>query len=67
MRTTLDLPEELLTEAMKMTNTSTKTAVIIKALEELVQKEKLQALRSFKGKVELEMDLDHLRNRQGAS
>ena len=67
MRTTLDLPEELLTEAMQITNTSTKTAVIIRALEELVQKEKLQELRAFKGKVDLEMDLDHLRNRQHTS
>lgn len=35
MRTTLDLPENLLNEAMKVTHTTTKTGVIIKALEEL--------------------------------
>ncbi|PHS26537.1 MAG: hypothetical protein COA83_02340 [Methylophaga sp.] len=37
MRTTLDLPEKLLNEAMKVTHTGTKTAVIVKALEELVK------------------------------
>ena len=64
MRTTLDLPEDLVTEAMQVTSTSTKTAVIIRALEELIQKEKLQALKSFKGKIDLEIDLETLRNRQ---
>jgi len=37
MRTTLDLPENLLNEAMKVTHVSTKTGVIVKALEELVK------------------------------
>jgi len=34
MRTTLDLPENLLNEAMKVTKN--KTGVIVKALEELI-------------------------------
>ena len=38
MRTTLDLPEKLLLEAMKTANIQTKTRVIITALEELIQK-----------------------------
>ncbi len=40
MRTTLALPEKLLNEVMKVTHTSTKTAAIIKALEEIVRKSK---------------------------
>ena len=44
MRTTLDLPENLLNEAMKVTHTETKTAVIVKALEELVRKSKISEL-----------------------
>ena len=64
MRTTLDLPEDLVAEAMQVTSTSTKTAVIIRALEELIQKEKLQALKSYKGKIDLDMDLETLPNRQ---
>lgn len=64
MRTTLDLPEDLIAEAMQVTSTRTKTAVIIRALEELIQKEKLQALKSFKGKIDLEIDIETLRNRQ---
>jgi hypothetical protein len=41
----LDLPEDLLNEAMKVTHTDTKTAVIIKALEELVSKSKISDLK----------------------
>lgn len=63
MRTTLDLPEELVNEAMKVTQTKTKTKVIILALEELVRKTKLSELKRFKGKIDLEINLDELRDR----
>ncbi|PCI43101.1 MAG: hypothetical protein COB41_07920 [Proteobacteria bacterium] len=63
MRTTLDLPENLLHEAMKITHTSTKTAVIIKALEELLRKSKISDLKKFRGKIELDIDLNEMRNR----
>ena len=46
MRTTLDLPEELLNEAMKITSTGTKTGVIILALRELIRKSKKEKLNS---------------------
>ena len=45
MRTTLDLPENLLKEAIKVTNTGTKTMVIITALEELIRKSKIFGLK----------------------
>jgi Arc/MetJ family transcription regulator len=63
MRTTLDLPENLLADAMKATNTDTKTAVIILALEELVRKARIVDLKKFKGKIDLNIDLDKLRDR----
>ena len=64
MRTTLDLPEDLITEAMKATHIRTKTKVIITALEELIQKTKIAELKQFKGKVDdLDIDLDVLRDR----
>jgi Arc/MetJ family transcription regulator len=64
MRTTLDLPEELLNEAMKATRINTKTKVIITALEELIRKSKISELKEFKGKIDLEIDLKDLRGRQ---
>ncbi len=63
MRTTLDLPENLLNEAMKVTHTNTKTAVIVKALEELVRKSKISDLKKYRGKIELDIDLNEIRDR----
>ena len=64
MRTTLDLPQDLLDEAMKVTNIKTKTKVIITALEELVKKAKVSELKNFKGKIDLDIDLYKLRDRK---
>lgn len=63
MRTTLDLPDRLVQDAMKASHQKTKTAVIITALQDFVRKSRLQELRGFKGRVELDVDLDALRKR----
>jgi len=64
MRTTLDLPEELLIEAMKTTQIRTKTKVIITALEDLIRKSKISGIKQYKGKIDLDLDLDSIRGRQ---
>jgi Arc/MetJ family transcription regulator len=64
MRTTLDLPEDLIAEAMKVSKIKTKTKVIITALEDLIKKSKISGLKEFKGKVDLEIDLNALRGRK---
>ena len=64
MRTTLDLPNDLLEEAMKVTHLETKTKVIITAIEELIRKSKISELKKFKGKIDLNIDLDTVRGRQ---
>jgi Arc/MetJ family transcription regulator len=63
MRTTLDLPENLLKEAMKVTHTDTKTAVIVKALEEIIRKSKISDIKKYKGKIDLDIDLNEMRDR----
>ena len=63
MRTTLDLPESLLKEAMAVTHIQTKTEVIKTALANLIQKEKVRALKDYRGKIDLEIDLNKLRDR----
>ena len=67
MKTTLNLPDELMTEAMLLTDVKTKTAVIIVALKELIRKNKIAKLKNYKGTVNLEMDVDILRNRDASS
>ncbi len=63
MRTTLDLPESLIEEAMALTHVKTKTDLIKLALQNLIQKEKIKDLKNFFGKVDLDIDLDQLRSR----
>jgi Arc/MetJ family transcription regulator len=63
MRTTLDLPDDLVRNAMKASNQKTKTAAIITALQDLVRKSRLQELQQFKGRVDMNVDLDALRKR----
>jgi len=63
MRTTLDLPDVLVQEAMKASHQKTKTAVIITALQDLVRKNRLQALRQFRGRVNIDLDLNAVRKR----
>ncbi|GBD98141.1 hypothetical protein BMS3Abin07_00149 [bacterium BMS3Abin07] len=64
MRTTLDLPKDLLEEAMKTTHLETKTKVIITALEELIRKTKISELKKFKGKIDLDINLNAVRGRK---
>ena len=64
MRTTLDLPEDLIDAAMKATQINTKTKVIITALEDLIRKSKISGLKEFKGKVDLDIDIDAARGRK---
>ena len=63
MRTTIDLPENLVNEAMKLTNIRTKTDVIKEALLNLIQREKVKNIKKFSGKIDLDIDLDRLRKR----
>jgi Arc/MetJ family transcription regulator len=44
MRTTLDIPEELLSETMKVTGARTKPKVIKQALEDIIRKHKIQKI-----------------------
>ena len=64
MRTTLDLPDKLIDEAMNASRINTKTKVIITALEELIRKSKIAGLKDFKGKVDLNIDMDDVRGRK---
>jgi hypothetical protein len=63
MRTTLDLPESLINEAMALTHISTKTDLIKTALQNLIQREKIKDIKQYYGKIDLNIDLDVLRNR----
>jgi hypothetical protein len=63
MRTTLDLPDNLINEALRLTHIKTKTDLIKEALFNLVEKEKIKELKNYYGKVKLDIDLNVLRKR----
>ncbi len=63
MRTTLDLDDALLDEAMTLMHLRTKTGAIHRALEEVIQKYKVRDIMKYKGKVHLDIDLDASRKR----
>ena len=63
MRTTVDLPEDLLEKARRATDSKTMRETIIRGLEELVKKDLREQLRQLAGKVDLDLDLSKSRRR----
>jgi hypothetical protein len=61
MRTTLDLPEELLEEARRVSHAKTKRDAVIAGLEELIRKARRDELRGLAGKVDLDVNLTRSR------
>ncbi len=56
MRTTVDLPEDLLEEARRATDSKTMRETIILGLEELVKKDLREQLRQLAGKIQIDFD-----------
>ncbi|MFB3057091.1 MAG: type II toxin-antitoxin system VapB family antitoxin [Ignavibacteriaceae bacterium] len=63
MRTTIDIPEDLINEAMRVTQSPTKTELIKNALYNIIQKNKIKSLKNYKGKIDLNIDLNIVRDR----
>lgn len=64
MRTTLDLPNDLLEEALKITNEKNKTSLIINSVKSVIRRHKLMQLIEKQGTVALDIDLDQVRKRK---
>ena len=63
MRTTVDLPEDLVRDAMAATKARTKTEMLKMAMENIIRQEKRNRLIRFHGRLDLGIDLDDLRQR----
>ena len=63
MRTTLDIPEELLREATELLQFRSKTDTVVVALRELVRRRRLEELKTLAGHVPLAVDIDASRRR----
>jgi len=53
MRATLNLPDELINEVMKISGEKTKTKALIKVLEEYIRQMKIKKLIELSGKIEI--------------
>ena len=65
MRTTLDLPEDLLQQAAKLSKEKTKTGTIVRALWEYIRLKKLEKLALSAGSVKLDPTYDWYKVRHG--
>jgi Arc/MetJ family transcription regulator len=66
MRTTLDLPENLVDDARVALGFKSKTDTVVYALREVVRRGHVEGLKALFGKVHIELDLDKVRGRQKA-
>jgi Arc/MetJ family transcription regulator len=64
MRTTIDLPENLLEEARQLLGFKSKTDTIVVSLQELIRRKRIEELKKMAGSIKLEIDLDQSRRRK---
>lgn len=67
MRTTLDLPADLVEAARTAAGCSSKTETIVYALQEVVRRKKIESLKALLGTVPVNVDLAATRGRGTAS
>ncbi len=63
MRTTLDIPKELIEEAQQLLGFKSKADTVILSLRELIRKRRIEELKSLAGRVQLEIDIAASRRR----
>ncbi len=62
MKTTLDIPDELISEAMKLSKSNTKKHAVIVALQEYIRKKRIEEAIALQGKLDFRNDWDKLRH-----
>ncbi len=63
MRTTLDVPENLLNEAQRLLQFKSKTDTVIFSLRELIRRKRIEELKEMAGSIWLDVDTDRSRRR----
>jgi Arc/MetJ family transcription regulator len=63
MRTTLDIPEELMEEAQRLLGFKSKTDTVIVSLRDLIRRRRIDELKALMGSVRLDIDLPKSRRR----
>lgn len=61
MRTTLIIPDDLMKDLMEETGEKSKTLLVRRSLEEMLQRVRRENLKRLRGKIDLDIDLETLR------
>ena len=64
MRTNIVIDDELMAQALKATGLQTKKEVVEQGLRLLVKRSKQQSIRSLRGKIKWEGNLDEMRDNE---
>ncbi len=64
MRTTLDIPENLIEEAQRLLGFKSKTDTVILSLQELIRRRRIEELKNLLVSVRLELDVPISRRRR---
>jgi Arc/MetJ family transcription regulator len=63
MRTTLDIPEDLIDEARRILGFKSKTDTIVLSLKELIRRRRIEDLKDLMGSIDLKIDIPTSRRR----
>ena len=63
MRTTLDIPGELIEEARRLLGFKSKTDTVVLSLRELIRRRRIDELKALLGSVQLDVDTPRSRRR----
>jgi len=61
MRTTINVSDDVLADILKLVNAKTKTEAINRALTDYVRIQRLEKLRGLRGKLNIDLDVEQLR------
>jgi len=63
MRTTLIIPNDLMKGLMEETGEKSKTLLVRRSLEEMLERVRRENLKRLRGKIDLDIDLESLRTK----
>ena len=63
MRTTLIIPDALMKNLMEETGETSKTLLVCRSLEEMLQRVRRENLKRLRGKLDLDIDLEAIRSK----
>ena len=67
MKICIAIPDELIESAQKELNIKDKTTLVVLGLQELIKQSKIKKLRELRGKLNLQVDSNNLRERKNTN